>query len=73
RWAQGSPLDAWRGDIEFIAHEVGRDTTEQLVLRWFESLCDALHVLHSQGWVHGDVSPSNILVDADQVVLIDYE
>jgi hypothetical protein len=73
RWAQGSPLDAWRGDIDFLAEVAGEETAEQLVLHWFESLCMALDTLHGQGWAHGDVSPSNILVDDDRVVLIDYD
>jgi hypothetical protein len=73
RWAQGSPLDSWRGELGFIAQEAGEPGTERLLLRWFESLCGSLHVLHAQGWVHGDVSLSNILVDEDRVILIDYD
>ena len=73
RWTQGTPLDAWRGDLEFIAEVAGEDTTEHLVMGWFETLCAALDALHAQGWVHGDVSLSNILVDETKVVLIDYD
>ncbi|SEM44688.1 Protein kinase domain-containing protein [Bosea lupini] len=73
RWSQGSPLDAWRGDLDFIAEETGRDSTEQLLLEWLEKLCEALVALHGQGWVHGDVSLSNILVDDSHVMLIDYD
>ena len=73
RWAQGSPLDTWRGDVEFVAQVIGAGTAEQLVLCWFEILCSALDTLHAQGWVHGDVSPSNILVDEDRAVIIDYD
>ncbi|MGV1927921.1 protein kinase domain-containing protein [Agrobacterium tumefaciens] len=73
RWSQGSPLDAWRGDLNFIAQETGRDSAEQLLLEWFGKLCEALLALHSQGWVHGDVSLSNILVDESRIMLIDYD
>ena len=73
RWSQGSPLNAWRGELDFIAQESGADTTEQLTIEWFEKLCEALNALHSQGWVHGDVSLSNILVDESKVMLIDYD
>lgn len=73
RWSQGSPLNAWRGDLDFIAQEAGVGTTEQLAADWFERLCEALHALHGQGWVHGDVSLSNILVDESKVILIDYD
>ena len=56
-------------------HRAGRwgRVTEQLVIDWFETLCEALDALHVQGWVHGDVSLSNILVDEAQIVLIDYD
>jgi serine/threonine protein kinase len=73
RWSQGSPLNAWCGDLSFIAEEDGAETTEQLAIGWFEKLCDALNALHSQGWAHGDVSLSNIIVDETKVVLIDYD
>lgn len=73
RWVQGAPLDSWRGDLDFLANEAGDEGVEALALRWFASLCDSLHVLHAQGWLHGDVSPSNILVDENRVVLIDYD
>jgi len=73
RWTQGSPLNAWCGDLDFIAEEAGEESTEQLAIRWFETLCAALDVLHTQGWVHGDVSLSNIIVDEARVVLIDYD
>ncbi len=73
RWSQGSPMNAWCGDLDFIAQVAGAETTEQLVIGWFEKLCKALDALHSQGWVHGDVSLSNILVDEAKLVLIDYD
>ncbi|MCJ2031317.1 NERD domain-containing protein [Methylobacterium sp. J-043] len=73
RWVQGAPLDSWRGDLDFLADQAGDEGVEALALRWFASLCNALNVLHAQGWLHGDVSPSNILVDENRVVLIDYD
>ena len=37
--------------------------------------CDAAEHLHANGWVHGDINPSNLVVDAkpsgDRVVLVD--
>jgi serine/threonine protein kinase len=51
----------------------GRGAPEALLLRWAEDVCAALDVLHAQGWVHGDVSPSNILVEDDRLTLIDYD
>lgn len=33
--------------------------------------CDAASHLHANGWVHGDINPSNLVSDGDRVVLID--
>ncbi len=33
--------------------------------------CDAVAHLHTHGWVHGDVCPSNLIVDGDHVTLVD--
>ena len=33
----------------------------------------AVDLLHSAGWVHGDLRDANILVKSDQVYLIDFE
>ncbi|ANL49726.1 serine/threonine protein kinase/NERD domain-containing protein (plasmid) [Rhizobium phaseoli] len=73
RWTRGEPLDAWRGELDFLTEVSGDESVEALVLRWFRELCSALAALHVQGWVHGDVSPSNILVDDGRVFLIDYD
>jgi serine/threonine protein kinase len=73
RWTRGEPLDAWRGELDFLAEIAGESDAATLTLRWFVDLCEALASLHAQGWVHGDVSPSNILVDDGRVCLIDYD
>lgn len=33
--------------------------------------CDAVHHLHTHGWVHGDINPGNLIVDGETVTLID--
>jgi serine/threonine-protein kinase len=33
--------------------------------------CDAAAHLHGFGWVHGDINPSNLVVDDSSVVLVD--
>ena len=77
KWRKGEPLDGWRGDyLSLWAEEINRtgpNEPEALLLQWAEDLCEALHVLHAQEWVHGDVSPSNMIVDRDTVTLIDYD
>lgn len=44
-------------------------------LRLVAQVADALDVVHAAGWLHGDVKPANIFLDAGQpgrVVLIDF-
>jgi serine/threonine protein kinase len=73
-WRRGERLDDWRGEsLEVLAELLSEANVEALLLRWAGDLCAALHVLHAQGWVHGDVSPANILVDEADVLLIDYD
>jgi serine/threonine protein kinase len=33
--------------------------------------CDAASHLHANGWVHGDINPSNLIVDGDRTMLVD--
>ena len=74
RWRRGEPLDAWKGEeLSVLAEYVGESDVETMILRWAAELCEALEVIHAQGWIHGDVSPSNILVDESDVLLIDYD
>jgi len=42
-----------------------------LALAIVAAACDAAAHLHAHGWVHGDLNPSNLIVDADRVVLVD--
>jgi serine/threonine protein kinase len=77
KWRRGEPLDGWRGEyLRLLAEELnsmGDNGPESLLLKWAEDLCEALDVLHTQNWVHNDLSPSNILVDQDTVTLIDFD
>jgi serine/threonine protein kinase len=77
KWRKGEPLDGWRGDyLRLLAEEIdsrGANEPEALLLHWAEDLCEALDVLHAQNWIHGDLSPSNIIVDGDTVTLIDFD
>ncbi len=41
--------------------------------RVLRSLCNALEILHSEGFVHRDIKPENVLIDkTGRVVLIDF-
>lgn len=33
--------------------------------------CDAAAHLHAHGWIHGDLSPGNLVADGDRVVVVD--
>ena len=78
KWRGGEPMGLWRGASnlaiywQLIGNE-GSPDVDALVCRWAADVCAALDVLHAQGWVHGDLSPSNILVDDGRVSLIDFD
>ena len=46
---------------------LSRDRAVSIVL----AACDAASHLHANGWVHGDINPSNLVSDGERVVLID--
>jgi len=55
-----------------VLHEHGKLPVERAV-RIAVGICEALEYIHSQGVVHRDVKPENILVDAeDRIKLIDF-
>jgi len=73
RWVEGGPLDELRGVLTIHSEDLGEASTEDMLLRWLLGLTDGLAALHTQGLVHGDVSPKNILVQQGTVVLTDYD
>lgn len=72
QWVEGGPLKSYQGIIELQAAEEGT-SQDELLLGWLEDLCQALAALHRVGYVHGDVSLSNIIVQGRHVVLTDYD
>ena len=73
RWVEGCPLDELKGVLSIHSEDLGEVSTEDMLLRWLSGLTDGLAALHTQGLVHGDVSPRNILVQQGMVVLTDYD
>lgn len=82
-WTEGSALADYAGVVPLLAEDHGQER-EDLVLGWLVEVCKALDVLHSNGLVHGDVSPGNILVSGggspgvagsatERLVLTDYD
>lgn len=47
---------------------------ESWVQEWLQQMLDALHFLHSRQYIHGNLTPDNLLLrdDTDQVVLIGF-
>ena len=72
-WIEGSPLREFMGVLPLLANDLDEASSEALVLRWLRAMCEALDVLHRNGLVHGDVSPGNMIVSGDDLVLTDYD
>ncbi len=61
-WIEGETL----GHLLEVSAPLSLDRTRRIITE----LADALDALHDAGFVHGDLAPSNILVDADDRVTI---
>jgi len=72
-WIEGAPLGEFTGVFPLLAEEQQENSSEALALRWLNAVCEALEVLHRNGLVHGDVSPRNLIVSGDDLVLTDYD
>ena len=72
-WVEGEPLSNYVGVLPIHAEDLNEESGEALALRWLRTLCDALDVMHRNGLVHGDVSPRNMIVAGNEIVLTDYD
>jgi len=72
-WISGTPLSDYAGVFPLLAEDLQEAPSEALALRWLRDVCEALHVLHRNGLIHGDVSPRNLIVEGSCLVLTDYD
>ena len=72
-WIPGASLDGFKGVFPLLAEEQEESSSEALALRWLGVICEALNVLHRNSLIHGDVSPSNLIVSGSDLVLTDYD
>ncbi len=71
-WVDGAPLADFAGVLPLLARDHDTDSAE-LATRWLRTICEALDALHRNGLVHGDVSPHNLIVSGEDLVLTDYD
>ncbi|MCC6454486.1 MAG: NERD domain-containing protein [Caldilineaceae bacterium] len=72
-WISGTPLAEYMDVFPLLAEDQQEISGEALALRWLRSVCEALHVLHRNGLIHGDISPRNLIVEGSNLVLTDYD
>jgi len=72
-WISGTPLADYAGVFPLLAEDLQETSSEALALRWLHDVCEALHVLHRNGLIHGDISPRNLIVEGSSLVLTDYD
>ena len=71
-WIEGAALADFAGVLPLLA-EQNQTNTQDLAARWLRTMCEALGALHRNGLVHGDISPRNMIVSGEDLVLTDYD
>ena len=71
-WIEGAALADFAGVVPLLAEQNQTDA-QDFAARWLRTMCEALDALHRNGLVHGDVSPRNMIVSGEDLVLTDYD
>ena len=71
-WIEGAPLADFAGVLPLLAQQYQTEA-QALAARWLRTICEALDTLHRNRLVHGDVSPRNMIVSGEDLVLTDYD
>jgi RIO kinase 1 len=77
------PYPVQLSDTEMLMEFIGTDgeaaprlaqarPPKELLPDLFEQLREAMTVLAQRGWAHGDLSPYNVLLDGERLVIIDW-
>ena len=72
-WIEGVTLHDFTGVLPLLAEDLQENSAQALVLRWLQTMCKGLDVLHRNGLMHGDVNPRNMIVSGGDLVLTDYD
>jgi len=72
-WIEGTPLSEFTGVFPLLADEQEEISAEALGIRFLQRICEGLDILHRNGLTHGDVSPRNLIVSGNSLVLTDYD
>lgn len=72
-WIEGDSIAGYAGLVRELAEDMQEASDDALTLHWLRTACTALGALHRNGLVHGDVSPRNLILSGNDVVLTDYD
>ncbi|KAK3294256.1 kinase-like domain-containing protein [Chaetomium fimeti] len=62
----------YKSDLEKTLSE-RKDITEKEKLGYIKAIGDGIHHLHQLGLAHNDINPSNIMMDGEKPVIIDFD
>ncbi|MEQ8223549.1 MAG: protein kinase, partial [Candidatus Eremiobacterota bacterium] len=73
KWIEGEPLSEIKGVLPLYLDELKEGKREEILLEWIKKLCEGLSELHRENFIHGDVTPRNIIINKNNVTLTDFD